>query len=116
MADMFDLKGRVALVTGASRGIGEAIAKAYAERGARVIVSSRKQDGCEAVASAIVAAGGEAVAMACHIGDMEALAKLFAAVQERYGRLDVLVNNAATNPTTATCSTPTSAPSRRPWT
>lgn len=98
MADMFDLKGRVALVTGASRGIGEAIAKAYAERGARVIVSSRKQDGCEAVAAAIVAAGGDAVAMACHIGDMEALAKLFAAVQERYGRLDVLVNNAATNP------------------
>jgi len=98
MADMFDLTGRVALVTGASRGIGEAIAKAYAERGARVIVSSRKQDGCEAVAGAIVAAGGEAVAMACHIGDMEALAKLFAAVQERYGRLDVLVNNAATNP------------------
>jgi len=95
---MFDLKGRVALVTGASRGIGEAIAKAYAERGARVIVSSRKQDGCEAVAAAIVAAGGDAVAMACHIGDMEALAKLFAAVQERYGRLDVLVNNAATNP------------------
>ena len=98
MADMFDLEGRVALVTGASRGIGEAIAKAYAERGARVIVSSRKQDGCEAVAAAIVAAGGDAVAMACHIGDMEALARLFAAVQERYGRLDVLVNNAATNP------------------
>jgi len=98
MADMFDLKGRVALVTGASRGIGEAIAKAYAERGARVIVSSRKQDGCEAVAGAIVAAGGEAVAMACHIGDMEALARLFAAIQERYGRLDLLVNNAATNP------------------
>jgi len=98
MADMFDLKGRVALVTGASRGIGEAIATAYAERGARVIVSSRKQDGCEAVAAAIVAAGGDAVAMACHIGDMEALARLFAAVQERYGRLDVLVNNAATNP------------------
>jgi NAD(P)-dependent dehydrogenase (short-subunit alcohol dehydrogenase family) len=98
MADIFDLKGRVALVTGASRGIGEAIAKAYAERGARVIVSSRKQDGCEAVAGAIVAAGGDAVAMACHIGDMEALAKLFAAIEERYGRLDVLVNNAATNP------------------
>jgi NAD(P)-dependent dehydrogenase (short-subunit alcohol dehydrogenase family) len=98
MADMFDLKGRVALVTGASRGIGEAIAKAYAERGARVIVSSRKQDGCEAVAGAIVAAGGDAVAMACHIGDMEALTRLFAAIQERYGRLDVLVNNAATNP------------------
>ena len=98
MADMFDLTGRVALVTGASRGIGEAIAKAYAARGARVIVSSRKHDGCEAVAAAIVAAGGDAVAMACHIGDMEALERLFAAVGERYGRLDVLVNNAATNP------------------
>jgi NAD(P)-dependent dehydrogenase (short-subunit alcohol dehydrogenase family) len=98
MADLFDLKGRVALVTGASRGIGEAIAKAYAERGTRVIVSSRKQDGCEAVAAAIVAAGGDAVALACHIGDMEALAGLFAEVERRYGRLDVLVNNAATNP------------------
>jgi NAD(P)-dependent dehydrogenase (short-subunit alcohol dehydrogenase family) len=98
MTDLFDLKGRVALVTGASRGIGEAIAKAYAERGARVIVSSRKQDGCEAVAAAIVAAGGDAVALACHIGDMEALAGLFAEVERRYGRLDVLVNNAATNP------------------
>jgi NAD(P)-dependent dehydrogenase (short-subunit alcohol dehydrogenase family) len=63
-----------------------------------VIVSSRKQDGCDAVAGAIVASGGEAVAMACHIGDMEALAKLFAAIEARYGRLDVLVNNAATNP------------------
>jgi NAD(P)-dependent dehydrogenase (short-subunit alcohol dehydrogenase family) len=98
MADMFDLTGRVALVTGASRGIGEAIAKAYAARGARVIVSSRKQDGCEAVAAAIVAAGGDAVAMACHIGDMEALERLVAAIGERYDRLDVLVNNAATNP------------------
>jgi NAD(P)-dependent dehydrogenase (short-subunit alcohol dehydrogenase family) len=98
MADMFDLTGRVALVTGASRGIGEAIARAYAERGARVIVSSRKQDGCEAVAAGIVAAGGDAVAMACHIGDMEALERLFAGIGERYGRLDVLVNNAATNP------------------
>jgi NAD(P)-dependent dehydrogenase (short-subunit alcohol dehydrogenase family) len=95
---MFDLEGRVALVTGASRGIGESIAKAYAERGARVIVSSRKQDGCEAVAAAIVAAGGDAVPMACHIGDMEALERLFAWIGERYGRLDVLVNNAATNP------------------
>lgn len=96
MADMFDLTGRVALVTGASRGIGEAIAKAYAQRGARVVVSSRKQDGCEDVAQQIVAAGGEAVAIACHIGDMEALAKLFDAVEQRFGRLDVLVNNAST--------------------
>jgi len=98
MADMFDLTGRVALVTGASRGIGEAIAKAYAQRGARVVVSSRKQEACEKVAQEIVAAGGESVAIACHIGDMEALAKLFDTVEQRFGRLDVLVNNAATNP------------------
>jgi len=95
---MFDLTGRVALVTGASRGIGEAIAKAYAQRGARVVVSSRKQEACEKVAQEIVAAGGESVAIACHIGDMEALAKLFDTVEQRFGRLDVLVNNAATNP------------------
>ena len=98
MADMFDLSGKVALVTGASRGIGEAIAKAYAERGADVIVSSRKQPACEEVAEAIRTAGGKARAIACHIGDMEALNALFAEVQSRYGRLDVLVNNAATNP------------------
>jgi len=98
MADMFDLTGRVALVTGASRGIGEAMASAFAGRGARVIVSSRKQEACEEVAKGITAAGGDAVAMACHIGDMEALAKLFGEIESRYGRLDVLVNNAATNP------------------
>jgi NAD(P)-dependent dehydrogenase (short-subunit alcohol dehydrogenase family) len=98
MAGMFDLTGRVALVTGASRGIGEAIAKAFAQQGARVVVSSRKQEACDEVAREIVAAGGEAVALACHIGDMDALAGLFAEVERRFGRLDVLVNNAATNP------------------
>jgi NAD(P)-dependent dehydrogenase (short-subunit alcohol dehydrogenase family) len=98
MADMFDLTGRVAVVTGASRGIGEAIAKAYAERGARVVVSSRKQAACDEVAGEIAAAGGDAVAIACHIGDMDALQQLFGEVGRRYGRLDVLVNNAATNP------------------
>ena len=87
MTDMFDLNGSVAVVTGASRGIGEAIASAFAERGAKVVVSSRKAD-----------AGGEARAIVCHIGDMEALGKLFATVERDYGRLDVLVNNAATNP------------------
>ena len=98
MAGMFDLTGRVALVTGASRGIGEAIAKAFAQQGARVVVSSRKQEACDEVAQEILAAGGEAVALACHIGDMDALAGLFAEVERRFGRLDVLVNNAATNP------------------
>ncbi len=98
MTGMFDLTGRVAVVTGASRGIGEAIAKAYAQQGAKVVVSSRKLEGCAAVAEAINAAGGEAVAIACHIGDMDALNGLFAQVEQRFGRLDVLVNNAATNP------------------
>jgi NAD(P)-dependent dehydrogenase (short-subunit alcohol dehydrogenase family) len=98
MGVSFDLSGRVALVTGASRGIGEAIAKAYAQYGADVIVSSRKQDGCDGVAAAIQAAGGKARAIACHIGDMDALQTLFARIKGDYGRLDVLVNNAATNP------------------
>lgn len=98
MSGMFDLSGKVAVVTGASRGIGQAIAEAYAQQGAEVIVSSRKQDGCDAVARTINDAGGKATAIACHIGDMAALEALFAEVQRRWGRLDVLVNNAATNP------------------
>ena len=96
--DLFDLGGKVALVTGASRGIGEAIAKTLAAHGAHVIVSSRKIDACEAVAAAIRAAGGSAEALACHIGEMAQLEALFAATGERHGRLDILVNNAATNP------------------
>jgi NAD(P)-dependent dehydrogenase (short-subunit alcohol dehydrogenase family) len=98
MSDMFDLTGRVVVVTGASRGIGEAIAQAFAQRGAKVVVTSRKQEACTEVARQIVAAGGEALAIACHIGDMDALGGLFATVERSYGRLDVLVNNAATNP------------------
>ncbi len=98
MSVSFDLTGKVAVVTGASRGIGEAIAKAYAEHGAQVIVSSRKLDGCDAVATAINAAGGKATAVACHIGDMAALGQLFDTVKAQFGRIDVLVNNAATNP------------------
>ena len=98
MGASFDLTGRVALVTGASRGIGEAIARGLAQHGAEVVVSSRKREGCEAVAAEIVAAGGKARAVACHIGDMAALEATFAQIREEYGRIDVLVNNAATNP------------------
>jgi NAD(P)-dependent dehydrogenase (short-subunit alcohol dehydrogenase family) len=94
----FDMTGKVAVVTGASRGIGEAIATALAEQGAQVVVSSRKQEGCDAVAASINAAGGKALAHACNIGDMAALTKLFATVHSTFGRVDVLVNNAATNP------------------
>ena len=95
---IFDLTGKVALVTGASRGIGEEIAKLLAEQGAHVIVSSRKIDGCQVVADAITAAGGSAEAFPCHIGDMEDITKTFAHIRSAHGKLDILVNNAATNP------------------
>ncbi|MBA1275050.1 SDR family oxidoreductase [Stutzerimonas azotifigens] len=95
---LFDLDGKIAFVSGASRGIGEAIAKLLAQQGAHVIVSSRKLDGCQAVANAITAAGGKATAVACHIGEMEQIQSVFAQIREQFGRLDILVNNAATNP------------------
>lgn len=96
--NLFDLDGKIAFVSGASRGIGEAIAKLLAQQGAHVIVSSRKIDGCQAVADAIVASGGKATAVACHIGELEQIHAVFAQIREQFGRLDILVNNAATNP------------------
>jgi len=95
---LFDLDGKVALVTGASRGIGEAIARLLAQQGAQVIISSRKLDDCQAVADAITASGGKAVAMACHIGDMDQISATVQAIREKFGKLDILVNNAAANP------------------
>ena len=99
---LFDLTGKIALVTGASRGIGEAIAKLLAEQGAHVIVSSRKIDGCRIVAEQINTANanesGSAEAFACHVGNMDDIAQLFAHVKQQHGRLDILVNNAAANP------------------
>ena len=96
--NIFDLTGKIALVTGASRGIGEAIAKLLAEQGAHVIVSSRKLDGCQAVADQITADGGSAQALACHVGSMEQIEEAFATIKGTFGKLDILVNNAATNP------------------
>ncbi|HET9235626.1 MAG TPA: SDR family oxidoreductase [Oligoflexus sp.] len=94
----FDLSGKIALVTGSSRGIGASIARLLAAQGAQVIVSSRKQDACEAIVAQIRSEGGKAEAIACHIGEMESIAALFSQIRERHGRLDILVNNAAANP------------------
>jgi NAD(P)-dependent dehydrogenase (short-subunit alcohol dehydrogenase family) len=94
----FDLSGKVALVTGSSRGIGASIARLLAAHGAQVIVSSRKQEACEAIVAQIQSEGGKAEAIACHIGEMESIAALFSQIRDRHGRLDILVNNAAANP------------------
>lgn len=95
---MFDLEERVALVSGASRGIGEECAKCLAAYGASVIVSSRKIEDCERVAADIRASGGQARAIACNIGDMDQIHALIGQVKSEFGRLDICVNNAATNP------------------
>ena len=94
----FSLTGRVAIVTGASRGIGEAIARGLAENGATVVLASRKQADLDLVAQAITDEGGKALAVACHTGKPEDIGLLFDRVMAEYGRVDILVNNAATNP------------------
>ncbi|MCB1688820.1 MAG: SDR family oxidoreductase [Halioglobus sp.] len=96
--ELFNLTGKIALVSGASRGIGEEIAKLLAEQGAHVIVSSRKIDDCTAVAEGIQKAGGSAEAFACNVGNMDQIAELFAHIHKVHGKLDICVNNAATNP------------------
>jgi NAD(P)-dependent dehydrogenase (short-subunit alcohol dehydrogenase family) len=95
---LFDLSGKIALVSGASRGIGEEIAKLLAQQGAQVIVSSRKIDDCTAVAQGIREAGGSAEPFACNVGSMDDIAALFAHIKQAYGKLDICVNNAAANP------------------
>ena len=95
---MFSLEGKISLVTGASRGIGEAIALCFAEQGAECILASRKAEALEGVVQKIEAAGGKAVARAANMGDLAQVAELFAFINDTYGKLDILVNNAATNP------------------
>jgi len=96
VSSVISLEGKVAVITGASRGIGEAIARAYVEAGARVVISSRKQDALDKVVSSV--GGDHIAARAAHTGDSEAIDELVAFAVERFERVDVLVNNAATNP------------------
>jgi len=94
----FDLTGKVALITGASRGIGQAIAETYAAAGAKVVLASRKQAGLDAAAEIIRSNGGEALPIAAHTGSEEAVNNLVQQAVEAYGGIDIAVNNAGTNP------------------
>jgi NAD(P)-dependent dehydrogenase (short-subunit alcohol dehydrogenase family) len=98
-AEMYDLTGKVAIVTGGSRGIGRAVAHGFAAAGADVVIASRKLDNCEATAKEISAATGrEALAVACHVGRWDDCDALVDATYEHFGRCDVLVNNAGMSP------------------
>lgn len=95
---MFDIAGKRAIVTGSTKGIGRAIAEAFAKAGAKVVISSRKPDACDEVASEIAAQGGEVLAIPCHVGDREQLEQLVSKTVGVWGGVDILVCNAATNP------------------
>lgn len=98
MSDLFDLTGRTALITGGSRGLGREMALAFARAGADVAVASRNLDACEAVAAQVRALGRDASAHACHLGRWDEIGALADAVTDRFGRVDVLVNNAGKSP------------------
>jgi NAD(P)-dependent dehydrogenase (short-subunit alcohol dehydrogenase family) len=95
---LFSVAGRVVLVTGGSRGLGRAMCLGLAERGARVVIASRKIDACEQLAAQIRDKGGEAAALACHVGDWASLDQVVAAAADQWGRLDGMINNAGMSP------------------
>src|SRR5204863_9275293 len=95
---LFDLTGKVAVVTGSSRGIGRAIAEGFAEAGAKVTISGRNQGPCDEVADGIKQKGGEAIAVTARISDQAQLENLVARTRQEWGRIDILVCNAAINP------------------
>ena len=97
-SELFDLSGKVAIITGASRGIGLAIAEAFSDVNAKVVLSSRKQEDLDKAAEKINSAGGEALAFAAHTGDAEAIHHLLEKTIDNFGGVDILVNNAGTNP------------------
>lgn len=98
-AQHFDLSGKVAVITGGTRGLGLAMARAFAEAGAKLVVSSRKTDACEAVAASIrKETGADCIGVACHVGDWDACDALVAAAYAEYGQVDILVNNAGMSP------------------
>ncbi len=98
MARLFDLTGKVAVITGSTRGIGRAIAEGLARAGARVVISSRNVDKCDEVASELLNEGFDAFPVPCHVGREEDLKRLVAATNRHFGPIDILVCNAATNP------------------
>ena len=98
MNSLFDMTGKVALITGSTKGIGRSIAEEMARAGARVVISSRKAEACEEVANELKAAGHEAIAIPCHVGKKDQLQNLVDKTLEAWGQIDVLVCNAATNP------------------
>lgn len=98
MNDLFDVSGKVVMITGGSRGLGKAMVMEFAQRGAKLVIASRKLDECQKVAAEVVAQGGEALALSCHVGQWDSLSDVIDQVVDHFGRLDVLVNNAGMSP------------------
>lgn len=98
MADIFDVSGKVVMITGGSRGLGRAMSLEFGRRGAKVVIASRKMEECEKVAAQVRESGSEAMAIACHVGQWDSLEAVVERVMEHFGRIDVLVNNAGMSP------------------